>query len=192
MSHLFETLSLTGTKPASLSLIAPYSDDYVPRSSLGTFPLPLKSLQQPRYTEMQYHELLAVCDAISLEVTKEMSQLVEKETRLQSKSSLWYKYRASRITSSSMKAVCHTDSTNPSQSLVKSICNPEEFAFTSKQTNWGQKQEKAAKELYLKINISNHDQLVVTDSGLVINPQWPYMGASPDGIIECKCCGKGV
>ena len=192
MSHLFETLSLTGTKPAILSLIAPHSDDYVPRSSLGTFPLPLKSLQQPRYTEMQYHELLAVCDAISLEVTKEMSELVEKETRLQSKSSLWYKYRAGRITSSSMKAVCHTDSTNPSQSLVKSICYPEEFAFTSKQTNWGQKQEKAAKELYLKINISNHDQLVVTDSGLVINPQWPYMGASPDGIIECKCCGKGV
>ena len=114
MSHLFETLSLTETKPAILSLIAPYSDDYVPRSSLGTFPLPLKSLQQPRYTEMQYHELLAVCDAISLEVTKEMSELVEKETRLQSKSSLWYKYRAGRITSSSMKAVCHTDSTNPS------------------------------------------------------------------------------
>ena len=141
---------------------------------------------------MQYHELLAVCDAISLEVTKEMSELVEKETRLQSKSSLWYKYRAGRITSSSIKAVCHTDSTNPSQSLVKSICYPEEFAFTSKQTNWGQKQEKAAKELYLKIDISNHDQLVVTDCGLVINPQWPYMGASPDGIIECKCCGKGV
>ena len=91
-----------------------------------------------------------------------------------------------------MKAVCHTDSTNPSQSLVKSICYPEELAFTSKQTNWGQKQEKAAKELYLKINISNHDQLVVTDSGLVINPQWSYMGASPDGIIECKYCGKGV
>ena len=38
MSQLFETLSLTGTKPAILSLIAPYSDDYVPRSLLGTSP----------------------------------------------------------------------------------------------------------------------------------------------------------
>ena len=32
----------------------------------------------------------------------------------------------------------------------------------------------------------------MTDSGLVINCQWPYMGASPDGIIKCKCHGKGV
>ena len=45
-----------------------------------------------------------------------------------------------------MKAVCHTDPTNPSKSLVKSICYPAELAFTSKQTNWGLKQEKVAKE----------------------------------------------
>jgi len=32
----------------------------------------------------------------------------------------------------------------------------------------------------------------VSNSGLVINPQWPYIGASPDGIVECDCCGKGV
>ena len=141
---------------------------------------------------MQYDELLAVCETISLEVTEEMSELVEKETRSQSKSSLWYKYRAGRITSSRMKAVCHIDPTNPSKSLVKSICYPAELAFTSKQTNWGLKQEKVAKELYLKINTPSHDNLTVRDSGLVINPQWPFVGASPDGLIECRCCGKGT
>ena len=26
-------------------------------------------------------------------------------------------------------------------------------------------------------------------SGLIINPCWPHMGASPDGIDECSCCG---
>ena len=140
------------------SLIAPYSDEYVPKSSVGTFPMPLKSLQQPLYTEMQYHELLVVCETVSLEVTEEMSELVEKETRSQSKSNLWYKYRAGRITSSCMKAVCHTDSTNPSKSLIKSICYPEEFVFTSKQTNWGLKQEKAARELYLK---SIHQTMII-------------------------------
>ena len=91
-----------------------------------------------------------------------------------------------------MKAVCHTDSTNHLQSLVKSICYPEEFVFTSKQTSWGLKQEKIARELYLKISAPKHDDLAVTDSGLVINPQWPFIGASPDGVVECKCCGKGV
>ena len=153
MSQLFEALNLAGTKPAILSRIAPYSDQYVPKSSVGTFSIPLISLHQPLYTEMQYDELLAVRETISLEVTEVMSELVEKETRSQSKSSLWYKYRAGRITSSHMKAVCcHTDPTNPSKSLVKSIFYPAEFAFTSKQTNWGLKQEKLAKELYKSIH----------------------------------------
>ena len=32
----------------------------------------------------------------------------------------------------------------------------------------------------------------VTDSGLVINPQWPFIAAPPDGVINCDCHGKGV
>jgi len=30
------------------------------------------------------------------------------------------------------------------------------------------------------------------DSGLVINSQWPFIAASPDGIINCTCHGQGV
>ena len=32
----------------------------------------------------------------------------------------------------------------------------------------------------------------MSDSGLIINPLWPYIGASPDGIVECNCCSKCV
>ena len=60
-----------------------------------------------------------------------------------------------------MKSVCHTDPTNPTQSLVKSICYPEEFSFTSKQTNSGQKQEKVARELYIKLSTTQHENLIV-------------------------------
>ena len=34
--------------------------------------------------------------------------------------------------------------------------------------------------------------LTVHDSGLLINPKWPFIGASPDGIVSCACCGKGT
>lgn len=37
----------------------------------------------------------------------------------------------------------------------------------------------------------DHERFVVSDSGLHVNPQWPYLGASPDGIVNCDCCGKG-
>ena len=71
-----------------------------------------------------------------------------------------------------MKAVCHTDPTNPVQSLVKSICYPLELSFSNKETDWGQKHEKEARDLYYQQQKSQHEGLEVTDSGLVINPQW--------------------
>jgi len=48
-----------------------------------------------------------------------MAQAMEMETRRQSKTPLWFKYRARKVTAFLMKAVCHTDGTNPAQSLVK-------------------------------------------------------------------------
>ena len=30
------------------------------------------------------------------------------------------------------------------------------------------------------------------DSELVINGEWPFIGASPDGVVDCSCHGKGV
>ena len=70
-------MSLAGTRPAVLSIVDPYS---VPKSSQSVFPKPLKSLHDISYMQLEYHELLEVCDSVSLEFTAEMSQLVEKET----------------------------------------------------------------------------------------------------------------
>ena len=76
--------------------------------------------------------------------------------------------------------------------MVKSICYPQELSFSSKQTDWGLKHEKVARELYLKAQKQPHNDLTIADSGLVINPQWPFVAATPDGIVDCKCCGKCV
>ena len=32
----------------------------------------------------------------------------------------------------------------------------------------------------------------VFPSGLFINVQHPFFGPSPDGIVDCSCCGKGI
>ena len=91
-----------------------------------------------------------------------------------------------------MKAVCHTDAAKPSQSLIKGICYPEAFKFTSKATTWGCCHEKEAREVYLRACKSQHTDFCVTECGFFINTQWTYIGASPDGIINCTCHGKGV
>ena len=120
-----------------------------------------------------------------------MCNLIEMETKSRSKSKLWYKYRAGTVTASRMRAVCHTNLADPSQSLIKSICYPDAFQFTSKATEWGCNHEKLAREMYEKVAKSQHQNFSVVENRLFINPEWPYIGA-PDGIVCCLCCGKGA
>ena len=185
----FQDISKQDTNLAILSLVTPYSDNYVPKSTVAGFPKPINSLFQPEYGELPYDELLDVCQTISINITAPMAKSIEATTKAQSGSKMWFRYRAGRVTASRMQAVCHT---NESKSLIKCICYPEAFSFTSKQTSWGCKHEKAAKELYMKKELENHHNLEIKDSGLCINPQWPFIGASPDGIISCQCHGTGV
>ena len=85
--------------------------------------------------------------------------------------------------------MCRTDISNPSQSLSKSICYLETFSFTSKQTEWGHKHEKQA---WVKYEIAAKQSHKILENGLFINPQWPSVGASPDGIATCEYCTSGV
>ena len=37
-----------------------------------------------------------------------------------------------------------------------------------------------------------HEQLPYIDTGLVIHEGLPYLAASPDLEVKCKCCGAGL
>lgn len=36
----------------------------------------------------------------------------------------------------------------------------------------------------------NHENFEFKDSELLLNPKYPYIGASPDGIGNCSCSGE--
>ena len=38
----------------------------------------------------------------------------------------------------------------------------------------------------------SHDSFKMEKSGFVISSDYPYIGASPDSMVECSCCGKGT
>ena len=59
---------------------------------------------------------------------------MEKETRGQTSKNSWFAHRAGRITASRMKAAARTSSVMPSQSLIKRICYPQAYAFSTKAT----------------------------------------------------------
>lgn len=56
---------------------------------------------------------------------------------------------------------------------------------------WGCTHEKATRETYERMMYGVHEHFVVSGSNLKVNPQWPYLGVSSDGIVNCDCCGKG-
>jgi hypothetical protein len=57
---------------------------------------------------------------------------------------------------------------------------------------WGRENEIIARMEYLKQAESDHVNFEFCNSGLRINPLYPYLGATPDGVITCDCCGTGV
>lgn len=40
--------------------------------------------------------------------------------------------------------------------------------------------------------VNAHDSFSIRPSGFIINPELPYLGASPDALSNCNCCGTGV
>ena len=117
---------------------------------------------------------------------------VGRQTRKQSLSKTWYDQRAGRITASIMHSEVHTSLCSPSLSLVKAICYLEVFSFSSPATDWGRTYEQFALKRYLSNEMAHHDSLSVSASALFLNETWPFLGASPDGIVNCSCCGKGL
>ena len=73
-----------------------------------------------------------------------------------------------------------------------SICYPESHQFKARATMWGCEHEEIARQHYIESAEFDHIELEVSLSGLIIHTSYPHMGASPDGIVNCVCCGKGV
>ena len=110
----------------------------------------------------------------------------------QAKSKQWFRFRAGRITASRFRQVLHTDPDKPSKSLLKSICYPEINRFTTEATVWGCEHEKDAPQAYHTKLTESHEGVVVCRCGFYISLEHPFVGAPPDALVDCKCCGKGV
>ena len=77
-------------------------------------------------------------------------------------------------------------------SLLKSICYPGANKFFSKACEYGCQHKDEARSIYSKPMTQNHSSFIIRQSGLLLDPMNPFIGASPDGNVECSCCGSGV
>ena len=192
LATLFSKLHAANIRSAILTVTQPFSNDFVPESSLPKFPQPLTHIKDPKFDSMTQEEVLSACQSVDISVSDEQASAIERATRAQAKCKLWFQYRAGRITTSRMRSVCFTSVSKPSKSLLTAICLPELHEFTTPGTAWGCDHEKQALSEYATFIKSSHHNAQIADSGLVINPEYPHLGASPDGVVSCACCGEGL
>ena len=118
-------------------------------------------------------------------MTREKAAELEESTREQSNSSQWYEERRIRITSSVFGRVCRRLPTTLPGPLVNSIVNQRMYQSMPLSCAWGKDNEKKALNAYKQtMHDKGHTNLVVMMSGLIINPEYAYLGASPDGIVS--------
>ena len=121
----------------------------------------------------------------TLSCSKEKCSEIEKMTRGQNKNESWMEARMGRITSSVFGQVLKKkDSTSP-ESTLRTVLGYSSFDNIS--TKWGRQHEPAARRIYLKSQLKDHPGLTVTQCGLLVNPDFPYLGSSPDGLVSCPC-----
>ena len=192
LETIYKQLFERERKPAFVSIV--FCDSYIPWSESGSLPKLLSSYSGEELLDSPYSQLLEKSEKVFSDIQISLGQVrsLEVLTRGQSHCKLWYQYRAGHITASKFKDAVHTDAKHPSQSLIKHMCYPESLNVKTQGTSWGLEHEKTAIKEYCIKNKKSHSCCTFSESGLVINPSYPHLGATPDGIVQCACCRKGV
>ena len=129
---------------------------------------------------------------------KEITKNIFSLTLQQSNSSAWFCYREGLITASiihevipKLKSKIPLKKNKAAISLCAKICGYKKPVH-SKSLNWGRSKEPVARKRYVNKNKIKHVDFHCEESGLSISLSHPYLGASPDGLVTCKCCGSGI
>lgn len=109
------------------------------------------------------------------------------------KNLLWHEHCIGCITASMFFSVTHASIDHPPPSLVKERMEKQYNLHTKVPSlKWGIENEQNARDKYIQHANDLHTDFVCVSSRLCVNPKYPHLGASPDGIIKCKYCDKGI
>ena len=190
--NFYFCLSKANPNSAILRLIEGYNDRFVPAAK--KLERVLFKFYDEKYEEMLYHELLQHCliKFMSIEISQDEVDQIETHTRLQSKSSLWFQARAGVVTGSRFKLCCQTDISQPAKSTIIKICYPVKKKFEKPAIEHGITNEPKAIESLKTILSKHHNDVEIIDCGLFRSTEFPFLGASPDGIMKCSCCNDST
>ncbi len=126
----------------------------------------------------------------NLEITAEDVVLVEKSTQGQSVNPNWKKIRHHLVTASNSGEICRRRPDTPPEKLVQRLMYPKHFV--TRATVYGLKSEGKARRKYLQKHTEQFGCPLpqISIKGLSISKEYPFLGASLDGVTLCKNCGE--
>ena len=117
------------------------------------------------------------------------------DTTCQASSPFWHSHRKGRLTASVMHDILshvhNAEIKGVTTSVVDKVMGKNK-AFCSKATDHGNMNEPVARKSFSKKIRKLHQNFTVAETGLWVAMQNPIIAASPDGLVNCACCGTGV
>ena len=174
---------------------------YVPKKTDHVCPPPLPKIAE-NVLEGKHdapYESMVEKFMTQLSFTDIQLQELEKVTRQQSLSREWAIQRNGRLTAS-----CHREIYDKVDRILKGqknvcityllvkILGLEKSIQHLPQIRWGNTNEENAVSSFFKEALKHHDTPQIYNCGIFICKQFPFISASPDRIMSCKCCGSHV
>ncbi|XP_014674875.1 PREDICTED: uncharacterized protein LOC106814988 [Priapulus caudatus] len=192
-----QTLNTNTNIPAALSLFESTSAAFKSQRVLPPTPqLPatLRSNFNDNNKQLGSTELQQKCEdlAQSLSVSRDEITHLEKHTRSQAKSLIWHEHRSGRITASSAYTILHTDSDKPAPSVILRSTKPNPTEIRAAPLVYGRENEKRVFMMAGQFLGKTHSNFELSQSGLMISEEKPWLSASADGVMQCSCHGTRV
>lgn len=131
--------------------------------------------------------------------SKDDIETVETATRRQAANPSWRQSRIGRITASifhevnvKVKKLTKNKNVNFSDTLDKIFGNGPNLNHLPA-IKYGIEMKVHAKTKYLEVlKTMHHKDIRVSECGLFLHSELCYIGATPDLLVECSCCGLGI
>lgn len=122
----------------------------------------------------------------------DLSSLVERATRGQGCNPNWKQVRHHLITASNFGSVVTRRAETKPDKLVATLLGYNVVRKT-RPMMYGNKYESKARKLYVKHHMKHCcDNVSVVVPGVVVSTEWPFLGASLDGLVTCSNHGTGA
>ncbi len=142
---------------------------------------------------MYQQEFEHFVDELKVHGTQELVDVVAASTKGQGCNPNWKAAREVILTASNFGSVVKRKESTLPDKLVSTLCGYTSVPST-KPIVYGHRKEGVARRQYVKEHAATCKGTVEVDGnmGLKISLEYPYLGASLDGLVKCSKCGTGA